>query len=291
MTRTKRKNIRKQTRRRNYKKRGGMLKQLARPLAGPLAKGLATALNSPAIPLATALNSPAIPLATALNSPAIPLATALNSPAPVVSDYIIGRPTDQPTIFNFNIPSYSQNEILTGKTTTDEIQTRGLVSTSNNILKIMKDNNITIDDLQKIINNETIVKSTEQAVEQAFANQGSVNWKEMRELQNQAYQAFTKINVFTHVWNNFVEDKCKTQLHTDQDKCFAIRGFVYILLMVSLIILKMVDSHKKKDKISENELANVVNTVVSGLVLDRILPTQLKTVIMERVSLFLQEKK
>ena len=46
----------------------------------------------------------------------------------------------------------------------------------------------------------------------------------------------------------------------------------------------MVDSHNKKEKISDLELVNVANTVVSGLVLDRIFPSQLQNVIVEHVN-------
>jgi hypothetical protein len=180
----------------------------------------------------------------------------------------------------------------TGATTTVEIPTSGSVPTTpNDFLKFMKDNNITIEDLQKITNDEKIVKTTEQAVEQAFVNQPSVDWKEMRNMQNQVYQAFNKINVFKQAWKKFVEDECNTRSSEEQDKCFAIRGFVYVSFMVFLIILKMVDSHNKKVKISDSELVNVVNTVVSGLVVDRILPSQLQNVITERVNQLLLKQK
>ena len=53
----------------------------------------------------------------------------------------------------------------------------------------------------------------------------------------------------------------------------------------------MVDSHNKKVKISDSELVNVANTVVSGLVVDRILPSQLQNVITERVNQLLLKQK
>ena len=229
MTRAKRKNIRKQTRRRNYKKIGGMFKGIT-----PAAKRLTSAAKS----LTPYIAKDLTPAAKSL-TPYIP------PTVPYIRPAVPNSLTPQATIFNFNpqIPTVAMRP--------DKIPTTSSVpTTAHDVLKFMKDNNITIEDLQKITKDETIVKSTKQAVEQAFANQGSVNWQEMREMQNRAYQAFNKINVFTHAWKNFVEDKCKTLLPEEQDKCFAIRGFVYILLMVSLIIFKMVDSHNKKEKIS-----------------------------------------
>lgn len=279
MTRAKRKNIRKQTRRRNYKKIGGML-QLAKRLTPYIAKSLTPAANS-LTPAAKSLTSYiAKDLTHAAKS------SAAKSLTPYIAkDLYIPPAVPQATIFNFNPQIPTTVAMRPVAMRPDEIPTTSSVPiTAYDVLKFMKDNNITIEDLQKITKDETIVKSTEQAVEQAFANQGSVNWQEMREMQNRAYQAFNKINVFTHAWKNFVEDKCKTLLPEEQDKCFAIRGFVYILLMVSLIIFKMVDSHNKKEKISDLELVNVANTVVSGLVLDRIFPSQLQNVIAEHVN-------
>ena len=274
MTRAKRKNIRKQTRRRNYKKRGGMFNKLAKSLT-PAAKGLTPAARSLLCMPPTVPNSlpPAVPYSL---PPTVP-----NSLPPAVPYSLLHRPA----VAKGLTPANFNPQISTVAMRPDEIPTTSSVpTTAQDVLKFMKDNNITIEDLQKITKDETIVKSTEQAVEQAFANQGSVNWQEMREMQNRAYQAFNKINVFTHAWKNFVEDKCKTLLPEEQDKCFAIRGFVYISLMVSLIIFKMVDSHNKKEKISDLELVNVANTVVSGLVLDRIFPSQLQKVIAEHVN-------
>jgi hypothetical protein len=188
---------------------------------------------------------------------------------------VFTRPTLNPigsTIFNFKPP-------ISAPTTPEDV------------LKIMQSNSITIEDLQKITSNPQLVENMEQAVERAFDKQPSVNWKEMREMQNRAYQAFNKINVFTHAWKKFVEDECANRLPEDQDKCFAIRGFAYISFMVCLIILKMVDSHNKKIKVSESELVNVANTVVSGLVVDRILPSQLQNVIVENVNKLLSKQR
>ena len=189
---------------------------------------------------------------------------------------VFTRPTLNPigsTIFNFKPP-------VSAPTTPEDV------------LKIMQSNSITIEDLQKFMqSNPKLIENMEQAVERAFDKQPSVNWKEMREMQNRAYQAFNKINVFTHAWKKFVEDECANRLPEDQDKCFAIRGFAYISFMVCLIILKMVDSHNKKIKVSESELVNVANTVVSGLVVDRILPSQLQNVIVENVNKLLSKQR
>jgi hypothetical protein len=195
-----------------------------------------------------------------------------------VTPYIPPTPVSNNPAF-FQPPPESSNQTDTAKLTPEDV------------LKFMQSNPITTEDLEKITSNPELVENVERAVKRAFDKQSSVNWKEMREIQNRAYQAFNKINVFAQAWQKFVEEECASRLTEDQDKCFAIRGFAYISFMVFLIILKMVDSHNKKVKVSDSELVNVANTVVSGLVVDRILPSQLQNVIVEHVNKLLLKQR
>ena len=112
--------------------------------------------------------------------------------------------------------------------------------TPEDVLKIMRENSISIEDLDNISNKTELVQKVGETVEKALSNKKSIDWNKIRDMQNKAYTAFTQINVFTHVWKKIVEDECNNKLsNEDKDKCFSIRGFVYISFMVFLIFSEL----------------------------------------------------
>jgi hypothetical protein len=266
MTRARKKNRRKQTR----KKRGGMRR------VGRVFSTIGHNINASIPP--TVFNMNLTPETMKLK----PMTPETMKLKPMTPETMTQKPMklEQPIISKL-----MTQETMTSETMTQEQPIIPKLITPEDVLKFMRENSISIEDLDNISNKTKLVvgETVENAVEKA-SNKKSIDWSKIREMQNKAYTAFTQINVFTHVWKKIVEDECNKLSNEDKDKCFSIRGIVYISFMVFLIILKLVDSHNKNAKVSESELVNIVNTIVTNLLVDRLVPTTLQEFIAEQAN-------
>ena len=121
------------------------------------------------------------------------------------------------------------------------------------------------DALNIMLKNQKLELEIESNIESNnVKNNSSVNWKQMRTINETIWKIYTFANPLTPAWEKITENCNKKTDQNEKDKCFAIFGIIFTTFVIFLFISKLVEQHDKKDNNSKLNKTEIINTFIES---------------------------